>query len=86
MQLSVNRDKSLSRKAARKIRISSCTTLSGEQLLATHKSGKTEVYQRQAGFITRHGKVLVFTLTSQRPFDDQTDQLWHAWLAGFQPV
>ncbi|HCD7553911.1 TPA: DcrB-related protein [Citrobacter farmeri] len=60
--------------------------ITGEQLLATHKSGKTEVYQRQAGFITRHGKVLVFTLTSQRPFDDQTDQLWHAWLAGFQPV
>lgn len=23
----------------------------GEQIAATHKSGKTEVYQRQAGFI-----------------------------------
>lgn len=39
----------------------------GEQIAATHKSGKTEVYQRQAGFIATPGKVLVFTLTSPRP-------------------
>lgn len=60
--------------------------LAGEQITATHKSGKTEVYQRQAGFITEPGKVLVFTLTCQRPFDDSTDQIWNVWLAGFQPV
>lgn len=60
--------------------------LAGEQITATHRSGKTEVYQRQAGFIIGPGKVLVFTLTIQRPFDDGTDQLWNGWLAGFQPV
>lgn len=52
--------------------------MAGEQILATHRSGKTEVYQRQAGFITGPGKVLVLTLTSQRPFDEHTDQLWTA--------
>ncbi|EEC0297181.1 DUF1795 domain-containing protein [Salmonella enterica subsp. enterica] len=60
--------------------------ITGEQILATHKSGKTEVYQRQAGFITGPGKVLVLTLTSQRPFDEHTDQLWTAWLTSFQPA
>ncbi|EBS2232751.1 hypothetical protein DRL22_21405 [Salmonella enterica subsp. enterica serovar Middlesbrough] len=59
--------------------------LMGEQIAATHKSGKTEVYQRQAGFIATPGKVLVFTLTSPRPFDDKADLLWNTWLAGFQP-
>ncbi|EBF0447636.1 DcrB-related protein [Salmonella enterica] len=51
--------------------------LMGEQIAATHKSGKTEVYQRQAGFIATPGKVLVFTLTSPRPFDDKADLLWN---------
>ena len=60
--------------------------MAGEQILATHRSGKTEVYQRQAGFITGPGKVLVLTLTSQRPFDEHTDQLWTAWLTSFQPA
>ena len=60
--------------------------MAGEQILATHRSGKTEVYQRQAGFITGPGKVLVLTLTSQRPFDENTDQLWTAWLTSFQPA
>ncbi|HHH7531632.1 TPA: DcrB-related protein, partial [Escherichia coli] len=49
-------------------------------------SGKTEVYQRQAGFITGPGKVLVLTLTCQRPFDEHTDQLWTVWLTSFQPA
>ncbi|EHM7431158.1 hypothetical protein KGV77_003063 [Escherichia coli] len=30
--------------------------------------------------------VLVLTLTTQRPFDDHTDQLWTAWLTSFQPA
>ncbi|MEX9251779.1 DcrB-related protein [Pseudenterobacter timonensis] len=60
--------------------------LTGEQISATHKSGKTEVYQRQAGFISSPGRVLVFTLTSPRPFNDETDLLWNSWLAGFQPA
>lgn len=60
--------------------------MTGEQILATHRSGKAEVYQRQAGFISGSGKVLVLTLTSQRPFDEHTDQLWTAWLTSFQPA
>lgn len=60
--------------------------ITGEQILTTHKSGKNEVYQRQAGFITGPGKVLVFTLTRQCRFDDTTDQVWNAWLAGFLPA
>ena len=60
--------------------------MTGEQILATHRSGKTEVYQRQAGFITGPAKVLELTLTSQRPFDEHTDQLWTAWLTSFQPA
>jgi hypothetical protein len=59
--------------------------VTGEQIAATHQSGKTEVYQRQAAFIITPGKVLVFTLTIPRPFDDNTDQFWNGWLAGFQP-
>lgn len=59
--------------------------LTGEQIAATHKSGKTEAYQRQAGFIVAPGRVLVFTLTSPRPFDEKTERLWNVWLAGFQP-
>lgn len=60
--------------------------ITGEQILATHRSGKTEVYQRQAGFITGPAKVLVLTLTTQRPFDEHSDQLWTAWLTSFQPA
>ncbi|HCR7303261.1 TPA: DcrB-related protein, partial [Shigella flexneri] len=60
--------------------------MTGEQILATHRSGKTEVYQRQAGFITGPAKVLMLTLTTQRPFDDHTDQLWTEWLTSFQPA
>ncbi|ENC1277874.1 hypothetical protein ACN0AB_003851 [Escherichia coli] len=30
--------------------------------------------------------ILVLTLTTQRPFDDHTDQLWTAWLTSFQPA
>ncbi len=60
--------------------------MAGEQILATHRSGKTEVYQRQAGFISGPGKVLVLTLTSQCPFDEHSDQLWTAWLTSFQPA
>lgn len=59
--------------------------LSGEQIVTTHKAGKTVAYQRQAGFIPAPGQVLVFTLTCPRPFDEKTDQMWNDWLAGFQP-
>lgn len=59
--------------------------LTGEHISTTHKSGKTEVFQRQAGFIVIPGRVLVFTLTSPRLFDEKTDLLWNAWLKEFQP-
>ncbi|EDF8719531.1 DUF1795 domain-containing protein [Salmonella enterica] len=59
--------------------------LSGEQITTSHKAGKTVAYQHQAGFMTGPGRVLVFTLTSPRPFDEKTNQMWNDWLAGFQP-
>lgn len=65
--------------------LSAQSPIAGQQIDAHYQSDGRPVYQRQAAFIVAPERVLVFTATSQVPFDDQLNQLWADVLASFQP-
>ncbi|POA89978.1 DcrB-related protein [Pseudomonas protegens] len=64
--------------------LSTQSPVPGLQVDAHYQNDGRPVYQRQAGFIVSPQRVLVFSATSQQPFDDQLNQLWTDVLASFQ--
>lgn len=63
--------------------LSTQSPIAGLQVDAHYQSDGRPVYQRQAAFIVAPERVLVFTATSQLPFDDQLNLLWANVLASF---
>ncbi|OJA39168.1 hypothetical protein BGV67_31095 [Burkholderia ubonensis] len=60
--------------------------LAGERIDASHRNGTRVVFQRQAAFIVAPGRVLIFTASSARAFNDELDASWRAWLDGYRPA
>jgi hypothetical protein len=61
------------------------SALTGQRIDSVYKSGKTVVYQRQAAFEVAAARVLVFTASSPRGFDEAFEQLWMNWLSSYLP-
>lgn len=59
--------------------------IAGVQIDAHYQSDGQAVYQRQAAFIIATDRTLVFSGTSQVPFDDRLNGLWLDILASFRP-
>lgn len=66
------------------VELSKQAPIAGLQIDAHYQNDGRPVYQRQAAFILAAERVLVFSATSQQPFDDQLNQLWANVLASFQ--
>ncbi|MBC3228585.1 MULTISPECIES: DcrB-related protein [Serratia] len=60
------------------------TAIEGIQIESRYKYNKSEVFQRQAGFIVNDKKVLVLTLTRSLPFEEQAELCWQDLLSGFE--
>lgn len=58
--------------------------IEGVQIESRYKYNKSEVFQRQAGFIVHDRKVLVLTLTRSLPFEEQAELCWQDLLSGFE--
>lgn len=66
------------------VELSSRLPIAGLQIDAHYQNDGRPVYQRQAAFIVAPDRALVFSATSQMPFDDQLNQLWADVLASFE--
>lgn len=66
------------------VELSVQSPIPGLQVDAHYQSDGRPVYQRQAAFIVAPDRALIFTATSQVPFDDPLNQLWADVLASFQ--
>ncbi|AOK57430.1 DUF1795 domain-containing protein [Burkholderia stagnalis] len=60
--------------------------LAGERIDASYRNGARLVYQRQAAFIVAPGRVLIFTASGTRTFNDEMDALWRGWLDDYRPA
>lgn len=59
--------------------------LSGERIDASYRNGKVLVYQRQAAFEVAPGRMMIFTGSSARGFNEAFERLWAEWLASYEP-
>lgn len=59
--------------------------LKGEQIDAQYRNGGHTVYQRQAAFPIQSPRVLIFSASCVRPFDNVLGEFWKRWLASFTP-
>ena len=57
----------------------------GLRIDATYKNGKVAVWQRQAVFLFKPQRAVIFTASSPRAFNDEFEALWGAWLASYTP-
>lgn len=73
------------RKSTIRVELSKRVPIAGLQVDAHYQNDGRPVYQRQAAFILAAERVLVFSATSQQPFDDSLNQLWASVLASFEP-
>lgn len=70
--------------SSRDAQLGSTTPLQGIQIDAHYQSDGRPIYQRQAAFPIATDRTLVFSATSQVPFDDALNQLWLDVLRSFQ--
>lgn len=73
------------RQSTTRVELSKRVPIAGLQVDAHYQNDGRPVYQRQAAFILAAERVLVFSATSQQPFDDSLNQLWASVLASFEP-
>jgi len=73
------------RQSTIRVELSKRVPIAGLQVDAHYQNDGRPVYQRQAAFILAAERVLVFSATSQQPFDDSLNQLWASVLASFEP-
>lgn len=73
------------RQSTVRVELSKRVPIAGLQVDAHYQNDGRPVYQRQAAFILAAERVLVFSATSQQPFDDSLNQLWAGVLASFEP-
>lgn len=72
------------RQSILEVELSASSPIPGRQVDAHYQSDGRPVYQRQSAFVIAPERVLVFTATSQMPFDAQLNQLWLEVLASFR--
>ncbi|MBR7977020.1 DUF1795 domain-containing protein [Burkholderia vietnamiensis] len=58
----------------------------GERIDTAYRNGAKMVFQRQAAFIVAPGRVLIFTASNAKSFNDTFDTFWRTWLDGYRPV
>ncbi|WP_165678466.1 DcrB-related protein [Metapseudomonas otitidis] len=58
--------------------------IAGIQIDANYQSDGRTIYQRQAAFLIATDRALVFSGTSQTPFDDAMNQMWADVLASYR--
>lgn len=56
----------------------------GVEVYGTWKEGAQTIWQRQAAFNVLQQNVLIFSATSAKAFDQQTDKYWRDWLVSFR--
>lgn len=57
----------------------------GEQIDASYKSGKQQVWQRQAAFVIGPSKVLIFSCSSANALTGEQEAVWQDLLHSFVP-
>jgi len=58
----------------------------GECIDTAYRNGAKIVFQRQAAFIVAPGRVLIFTASNAKSFNDTFDTFWRTWLDGYRPA
>ncbi|CNH74128.1 DcrB-related protein [Yersinia pekkanenii] len=56
----------------------------GFEIYGTWKEGKQTIYQRQAAFFISEKNIIIFSATSGKIFNEQSDKYWQDWLTSFR--
>lgn len=56
----------------------------GIEIYGSWREGQQMIYQRQAAFFSAEKYIIIFSATSAKEFNEQTDKYWQEWLASFR--